>query len=50
MYSHDYDGDYYPSAPVIEISIRTSRHKDKLSPKFMALVDSGADATMIPRQ
>lgn len=43
----DYDNSYYPSAPVMEITIQdadVSEHKIT----FVALVDSGADASMIP--
>ncbi len=47
VYSFDYNAVYDPPAPVIEITLRKSvpaRTEVTLS----ALVDSGADATMIP--
>lgn len=49
IYSHDYSRTgFTPSAPIVEIQLKhpvTTR----ISHKFMALVDSGADGTLIPR-
>lgn len=46
VHSHEYDSGYYPAIPVIEIEIR--RRADQPSITLEAIVDSGADATMIP--
>lgn len=46
MYIHDYDFTYNPSAPVVELGIGLKRGETLLS--IVALVDSGADATLIP--
>lgn len=46
VHAHEYDSHYYPSMPVIEIKIRRRASQPALSLK--AIVDSGADATMIP--
>ena len=47
VYSFDYSTDYEPSAPVVEITIRkTSQNVSDVT--LLALVDSGADATMLP--
>jgi len=44
--SYDYDTSYDPAAPIMEIRIGPSGEAPRVSLK--ALVDSGADATMIP--
>ena len=46
VHSHDYDSSYYPAMPVIELQIRRRAGQPPLTLK--AIVDSGADATMIP--
>ena len=46
MYRHDYDTSYIPSIPIVELKIATSR--DASTVLVQALVDSGADATVIP--
>ncbi len=46
MYSHDYTTDYQPAMPLIEIEIGLERGSSVLS--LPAIVDSGADATMVP--
>lgn len=46
-YSHEYSSAYYPSAPVAKISVCDTQ-KQKPKPSMIALLDSGADATMIP--
>jgi hypothetical protein len=45
--SYPYDVSYDPAAPVIEIGIGPSGEASRV--KRMAFVDTGADATMIPR-
>jgi predicted aspartyl protease len=45
-YSRDYDFTYAPSAPVAEIEV-TSALSDR-AVTVIALLDSGADATMLP--
>jgi hypothetical protein len=48
MTSHLYDGDeHFPPAPVLEISIGKPGEQAGGS-TFLALVDTGADATIIP--
>ncbi len=46
MYFHDYDTSYVPSMPVVELTISTSRNAP--STELSALIDSGADTTVIP--
>jgi predicted aspartyl protease len=46
MYQHDYLATYYPSAPVVEIEIGVTRTEPRVT--VLALVDSGADGTIIP--
>ena len=47
VYSHEYSSEYYPSAPVVEVAVR---HVQRANPEIIvtALVDCGADASMIP--
>jgi predicted aspartyl protease len=47
VYSFDYDVTYEPPAPVFEIIIRKTGQKST-QVELSALVDSGADATMVP--
>ena len=43
----DYDPTYYPAAPVVEIEV--DGYDDDLGRRTLwAIVDSGADASMIP--
>lgn len=46
MYTFEYDGSYIPSMPVAEIQIGKSNTAPALV--LRAIVDSGADATIIP--
>lgn len=46
IHTHDYDSSYHPPMPVIEIQIRRRSGQPPITLK--AIVDSGADATMIP--
>jgi hypothetical protein len=46
LYSFDYDTSYFPSIPVVEIELRDG--KDSPGVSLRAIVDSGADATIIP--
>ena len=46
VHTHDYDSSYHPAMPIIEIQIRRRAGQPPLTLK--AVVDSGADATMIP--
>lgn len=46
IHSHDYDSRYNPAMPTIEIRLRGRSEQEPLILK--AIVDSGADATMIP--
>lgn len=48
VYTYDYDGDYQPARPTVEIKISPAMVGVSLT--LIALVDSGADATMIPRR
>jgi hypothetical protein len=48
LYSFDYDMSYIPSIPIVEIQIRYAESAPNVS--LMAIVDSGADATIIPIQ
>ena len=47
FYIGDYSSDFYPAMPVIDVQIR--RETDEESIGLTAIVDSGADNTMIPR-
>jgi hypothetical protein len=46
IYTYDYDNDYNPAMPVVDIEI--GRAMDAASLALKAVVDSGADATIIP--
>ncbi len=46
VYTYQYDSDYDPVMPVVDIHIGRAMAKAALT--LSALVDSGADATMIP--
>ncbi|MBV7331354.1 hypothetical protein KFU94_24575 [Chloroflexi bacterium TSY] len=46
LYTYEYDSSHLPAMPVIDIQIGRVRSNPELS--FTALVDSGADATLIP--
>lgn len=45
LYSYDYDTAISPSAPILPIEVEGANQKPQ---KISALVDSGADATMLP--
>lgn len=48
VYTHSYDSDYYhPAMPVVEIRLLSTTSEEGVVP-LVAVVDSGADATMIP--
>jgi hypothetical protein len=46
VYTHDYDSDYNPAMPVVEIQLRRSANRPAIH--LQAIVDTGSDATMIP--
>lgn len=46
MYFHDYNTSYIPSIPVVEIAISEARGTPGI--ELVGLIDSGADATIIP--
>lgn len=46
VYSYNYNSDYYPAMPVVELSLGLPLSEATL--EVRAIVDSGADATMIP--
>lgn len=46
IHSHDYDSHYSPAMPVVEIQVRHRANQEPIT--LIALVDSGADATIIP--
>lgn len=46
LYTYDYDLDYLPAMPMVTIQI--GKPDAEANVAFSALVDSGADATMIP--
>lgn len=46
VYTHDYDSDYNPAMPVVEIQLRRSANYPSIY--FQAIVDTGSDATLIP--
>jgi predicted aspartyl protease len=46
VYTYDYDLTYIPSAPVVEIRITNGQTEPTIV--RTALIDTGADATMIP--
>lgn len=48
VYSQVYDNENYdPAMPVVEIKLLSTQSDDRIAP-LNALIDSGADATMIP--
>lgn len=46
VHSHYYDEEYIPAMPIVEIGV--SRPKGEREVILKAIIDSGADATMIP--
>jgi hypothetical protein len=48
IYSFDHNMDYVPAIPIAEIAIRYATNAPEVS--LSAIVDSGADATIIPMQ
>lgn len=46
IHMHDYDSSYYPAMPIIEIQVRRRTGQPPITLK--AIVDTGADATLIP--
>ncbi|MCP5095861.1 MAG: hypothetical protein GY943_09930 [Chloroflexi bacterium] len=49
VHTYDYDVHYQPAMPVVEITVRNS-HDASLETTLTALVDSGSDATLIPKE
>jgi len=49
IYSYAYSGHYDPAAPAVEIEVRGPGLNSKVM-RLTALIDSGADATMLPIQ
>lgn len=47
MYTRYYDNRYNPAAPVVELTVYAAGTSEN-GKSFVALVDSGADATLIP--
>ncbi len=48
VYTFDYDSEnYYPAAPTVEISVSRVGYEEP-TVRLTALVDSGADATLLP--
>lgn len=47
MYTRYYDNRYNPAAPVVELTVYAAGSSEK-GRSVLALVDSGADATLIP--
>ncbi len=45
--SHDYDTSYEPAAPIVRVGLSPSG-ESAIQQSVTALIDSGADATMIP--
>jgi len=48
VYTYDYDVQYRPALPIVEISIWADHVGEESQLTLIALVDSGADATMLP--
>lgn len=46
VYSHEYDTRYHPAMPIIEVEVGLAARNAEAT--LTALVDSGADATLIP--
>lgn len=46
-YSHDYDSDYDPALPIIEVVIESTKTGLKTEP-LTSLIDSGADGCIVP--
>jgi predicted aspartyl protease len=46
IHSHEYDSGYYPAMPMMEIQVLRRAGQPSLA--LTAIVDSGADATLIP--
>lgn len=46
VYSYNYNSDYHPAMPVVDLSLGLPLSEATL--EVRAIVDSGADATMIP--
>lgn len=47
VHSFNYNSEYDPPAPVVDITVRKTGQTDK-GVSLSALIDSGADATMLP--
>jgi predicted aspartyl protease len=47
LYTYSYNADYNPSMPVVEVILQAPLSDDATGP-VSALIDSGADATLVP--
>ena len=47
FYTYDYDRSYTPAAPVVELEISSPTFAETVT--LSALIDSGADATVLPK-
>lgn len=47
VYTYDYNHDFAPAAPFAEIQVTAPDTSDKIT--VSAMIDSGADATLLPR-
>ena len=48
IYTYEYDYTYSPSAPIVELEVGTQRSAESVI--LPALIDSGADATLLPKE
>lgn len=48
IYSRNYNNQYLPAAPFIEIIVKSPNRNSKVSRNLLAFVDTGADATLLP--
>lgn len=47
LYTYAYSTDYHPSMPVVDVQLRAPHSGEAVGP-VTALVDSGADGTLVP--
>lgn len=47
LYTYSYSTDYVPSMPVVDVTLVAPHSGEAIGPKI-ALVDSGADGTLVP--
>jgi predicted aspartyl protease len=48
IYTFDYDNSYVPAIPIVEVEVK--QEDGTLGVRMNAIVDSGADATIIPKR